>query len=536
MSYGYRTAQSSVPGSSAPMTWVGSTLDFALSQIPAQKILLGVPGYGYDWDTTSGPPAKAMRYSDAMAIANQQGIGVQYDTTQDSVRFGYTKDGHTHDVWFEDRSTFTTRVALVGQRGVAGFALWRLGHEDPQIWQSAIIQPPAPTATPAAATASPTPTQASTSGQKSGTTLYFAEGSTASPFDSWFLLQNPAQSPASATVTFMRDDGSAESRRYDLPPTSRLSIFANQIVPNSAFSTMVESSQTILAERAMYAGFDGHDVTAVTSPSRLWYFAEGATTQPFHSWLLLQNPNQAATTAKVRFLLENGSVVEQGQFLPPRSRVSLFVNQILPDAAFSTKVESEQPIIAERAMYRFPGNAATAVTGVAAPSRNWYFAGGMPSGRNQPFDSWLLLQNPGSAPVTASITLFTPDGQQTAFQQFLPPTSRQSLFLNQLTSASSYGIRVEATGEIIAERSIYLNATTASGNQLQGAHATQGAPEMGKVWALPEGSTASPFTERISVLNPHASPRSVRFEFMLENGQTQIQNATIQPGCNYDLD
>jgi spore germination protein len=542
MSYGYRTAQSSLAGSSAPTSWVESTLSFAMSQLPAQKILLGVPGYGYDWDTTSGPPARAMRYSDAMAIANQQGIPVQYDAAQNSARFGYTKDGHAHDVWFEDRSTFTTRVALVSQRGLAGFALWRLGHEDPQVWQTAIVQSPAPTTAPTpgpqtpATTQPPAPTQPPASGQKSGTNLYFAEGSTTPPFDSWFLLQNPGQSPASANVTFMRDDGSTASQRYDLPPTSRLSIFANQIVPNSAFSTMVESDQTILAERAMYAGFDGHDVTAATSPSRLWYFAEGATTQPFHSWLLLQNPAQAATTAKVSFLLENGTTVERGQFLPPRSRVSLFVNQILPDAAFSTKVESERPIIVERAMYRFPGNAATAVTGVSAPSKSWFFAGGMPSGRNQPFDSWLLLQNPGSAPVTASITLFASDGQQTAFQQFLPPTSRQSLFLNQLTSAPSYGIRIEATGEIVAERSVYLGATSASGNQPQGAHATQGAPEMGKVWALPEGSTASPFTERISVLNPHAAPMSVRFEFMLENGQTQIQNATIQPGRNYDLD
>ena len=59
---------------------------------------------------------------------------------------------------------------------------------------------------------------------------------------------------------------------------------------------------------------------------------------------------------------------------------------------------------------------------------------------------------------------------------------------------------------------------------------------MGRVWALPEGSTSSPFTEKISVLNPHGSPMSVRFEFMLENGQTQLQNATIQPGRNMDLD
>jgi len=535
MAYGYRTGQSTVPGSAAPMPWVDSTLSFAVSQIPAQKILLGIPGYGYDWDTTAGPPARVMRNPDVMSIANQQGVTVQYDATQQSPHFSYSKDSHAHEVWFEDAASFNSKVALVSQRGLAGIAFWRLGHEDPQIWRSGIGQPPTSTPSPAD-TQPPANTQQPPASQPVPTTLYFAEGSTAPPFDSWFLLQNPTQNSASATVTFMRDNGSTTSRRYDLPPTSRLSIFANQIVPNSAFSTTVESDQAILAERAMYAGFDGHDVTATTAPSRLWYFAEGATTQPFHTWLLLQNPSPAATTAKVSYLLENGTTLEKGQFLPPHSRVSLFVNQMLPDSAFSTKIESERPIIAERAMYRFPGNAATAVTGVATPSRNWYFAGGMPASANLPFDTWLLIQNPGPTPVTASITFFASDGQQATFQQYLPPTSRQSLFLNQLVQARSYGMKIEATGEIVAERSLYLGATPASGNQSQGAHATQGAPEMGRVWALPEGSTSSPFTERISVLNPHGSPMSVRFEFMLENGQTQLQNATIQPGRNTDLD
>jgi hypothetical protein len=136
MAYGYRSATSPVPGPAAPMSWVVDSISFAASQIPREKILLGVPLYGYDWDTTSGPPARALRYSDAIAIATQQDVGVDYDSAQQSAHFAYTKDGHAHQVWFEDRSTVEAKLALVARQNLAGVAVWRLGHEDPQVWQS----------------------------------------------------------------------------------------------------------------------------------------------------------------------------------------------------------------------------------------------------------------------------------------------------------------------------------------------------------------------------------------------------------------
>jgi spore germination protein YaaH len=539
MTYGYRTARSTTPGSVAPISWVASSLSFAVSQIPPSKLLLGVPLYGYDWDTTAGPPAKLMHYPESVALAAQQGAAIQHDTTQQAAYFAYTKDGHAHQVWFEDRPSLEPKLALVSQQGLAGVAAWRLGFEDPAVWQAIDgLRPPdasqpvsaRPAPTPSA---SPTPTPSAVGAIRS---WYFAEGSTAPPFDTWFLLQNPNPTPVTAHVTFMPEGQPPITRDFLLAPTSRTSLYANQLLPNTAFSTRIDASQPLLAERAMYAGFDGDVVTAVPSPSKVWYFAEGATTPPFDTWILLQNPNPVAATAHLSYLLENGTVVPKDVPLPPNSRTSIYVNQLLPNAAFSTRIESDQPLIAERAMYRFPGNASTAVTGVAAPARGWFFGAGLPTTPNAPADGWLLLQNPGSNPVTATVTLFGTDGQTATFQRPLPPSSRQSVFLNQIFSSRSFGIEVEADGDIIAERSVFIGAAPNSGNEPQGAYATQGVPRLATTWALAEGSTAQPFGEQLSVLNPHGSPMQVHLELMLENGQVVVRDTTVDPRRALDLD
>ncbi|HEX9015270.1 MAG TPA: glycosyl hydrolase family 18 protein [Chloroflexota bacterium] len=525
MGYGYRTSRSSVPGSVAPRSWVESAVAYAVSRIPAQKVLLGVPLYGYDWDVTSGPPAKVVRYPDSIALASQYGASIQYDPVQGSAHFSYYANGHSHEVWFEDRSTTQARLTLVARYGLAGFAGWRLGQEDPAVW--GLFAPP-PTPVPA----SPTPVAMPPT---SGTTWYFAEGSTAKPFDTWMLLQNPGSAPASARLTFMLEGGGLTIQNVLVAPQSRKSIFVNQILPPTAFSTRIDSDQPVYAERAMYAGFDGHDVTAVAAPSTVWYLAEGATVAPFHTWILLQNPNSTPAQARLTYQREDGSTVRQDVLIPPSARASVFANQVIPDSAFSTKIESDSPIVVERAMYRFPGNAATAVTAVASPARNWYFAAGMPTYKPIPADAWLLLQNPNGYPVTATITFYGTDGQTASMQKWLPPASRQSLFASQLFPSRSFGIKVEADGSIIAERSVFLGPSSPGGDP-QGAYATQGASQLGTTWVLPEGSTAPPFVERISVLNPNPSSMDARFEFMVEGGQVQTATVAIAPQRAFDFE
>ena len=359
-------------------------------------------------------------------------------------------------------------------------------------------------------------------------TFFFAEGSTQPPFDTWFLVQNPGSSVATVTFTFAFQGGGTTSRTFRVGPTSRFSLFANQVIPNVAFSTRIDSDQPIRAERAMYVSFDGDAVTGIPAPNRTWLFAEGSTQSPFQTWLLLQNPNTVPATATITYFLLGGAGTRtQTLALPPLSRTSVFVNLVLPNAAFSSRVDSDQPIVVERAQYRFPGNAATAKAGLNAPATTFFF----PNARTGttlatfpvPFDSFLLLENPNPTPTTATITAFLANGNVVTFTQWLAANSRQSVFLNQVLPAASFGLRVQATQPIVAERSIFF------GTEPRGAMATPGTTDLATTWFLAEGSTQPPFTEFLYILNPNTSALSARVDFNLPGGQVVTRTFTVAP-------
>lgn len=368
------------------------------------------------------------------------------------------------------------------------------------------------------------------------TTWFFAEGSTQPPFDTWFLVQNPTNQTATVNFTFQLQPSGTLTHTYTVGPNTRFSLFANQVLPNQAFSTRIDADQAVLAERAMYVGYDGTAVPGIAAPQTTWLFAEGSTQSAFQTWLLLQNPNNALTAVTVTYLLDQGAPVKQTLTLPPSSRTSIFVNQVLPNAAFASRVESDRPIVAERAMYRFPGNAVIAKAGVNAVASTWYFADGRSiQTRGQPADTWLLLQNPNSTPEVATITFFSSDGPPQTIQRTLPPASRASIFCNQVTSYLTYGIRVQATAPIIAERSVFV-ASPATGNEPRGAYGTIGATQLGTVWAFAEGSTAQPFRESIVILNPNDRPAAVYLDFVLPNGQINRRDWQVPPHWRDELD
>lgn len=375
-----------------------------------------------------------------------------------------------------------------------------------------------------------TPALASPAQADPPTTLYFAEGSTQRPFDTWFLVENPNGVAANVTFTFQFQGGGGTTRSFVVGPTSRFSLFANQVIPNVAFSTRINSDQQVFAERSMFVGFDGTDVPGIASPNNTWLFPEGSTQSPFQSWLLLQNPGGATATATISYFLSSGGApATQVLSLPPASRTSVFVNQILPNQAYSARITADQPIVAEQSIFRFPGNAAAAVSGVNNPGPDWFFANAMvgnhsPVGRSVPFDSFLLYQNPNNTTVTATTTLFRENGSSVTVTMSLPPISRQTLFLNQVLPGATMGAAVHANGNIVVQRSMFF------GSEPRGAMEVVGAPSPRTQWFLAEGSTQSPFTQYIYILNPNASTMTAHIDFLLPGGQVVGRDFTIGSG------
>lgn len=216
---------------------------------------------------------------------------------------------------------------------------------------------------------------------------YFAEGYTGGNFDTWLLVMNPDDTQAAkVTSTFMLPGGATKEYKIEVPPRSRGTIHIDA-VPGLEFtdvSTRIDSSIPVAAERAMYFDYynwrGGHDSPGATALSGKWYFAEGCTSASFDTWMLLQNPGDADAHVKLTFMLEDGSSRSREITVVPHSRNTVKVNEVdgMAAASFSTYVDSDVPVTAERSMYfsyRTRDGGSNSF-GVAAPSKTWFFAEG----------------------------------------------------------------------------------------------------------------------------------------------------------------
>jgi spore germination protein len=132
MGYNFHWANSR-PGATAPISWVRSVLRYAKSQMPASKVVLGIPLFGYDWPDGTGP-AQTVSWLQALRLSRQFGATARYDKTSQAPFFSYTSSGRTHTVWFENAASSRAKFEAVKGSSVAGVFLWMYGYEDPGTW------------------------------------------------------------------------------------------------------------------------------------------------------------------------------------------------------------------------------------------------------------------------------------------------------------------------------------------------------------------------------------------------------------------
>ena len=357
---------------------------------------------------------------------------------------------------------------------------------------------------------------------------YFAEGSTRSPFEVAFALQNPNPQPTVAHFQFLAADGSKPTP-YDLPlpANSRQTLQASQVMPNAEFATIVSTDLPAYVERSMYFGHAGHSAAGARQPSKTWYLAEGSTVPPFDTWVLIMNPNSAPTVAQMHFLREDGSVVDHTELVPPLARKSVYVNSLFTTSGFATQVSADQPIVVERAMYFDNDQAGHDTLATPTPSQTWYLAAGTSRGG---FDTWLLVENPGAAPANVKVSFITDTGNVVTQPLFVLPHARNSLFTDPLVPNAAYGIRVDSDQPIVAERAVYFeNGRAGFDSAAVAAPATE--------WFLPEGSTTGSFEEQLNVLNPQNQAVNVQVEYRPQDGDPpQPQRFSVGATSRLTLD
>jgi spore germination protein len=119
----------SEPGPVAPITDVRRTIEFAIRFVPSRKIILGVPLYGYNWvlPYSPGTVAPAISNQDAIETAMRYQSPIQYSEQEQSPFFRYRDEqGITHEVWFEDVRSMSTKILLVREYGLQAIGAWQL--------------------------------------------------------------------------------------------------------------------------------------------------------------------------------------------------------------------------------------------------------------------------------------------------------------------------------------------------------------------------------------------------------------------------
>ena len=134
MAYDFHEA-SSQPGPVAPITEVRNTIQFVLQQMNRNKIILGVPRYGYDWTMDNGNAVSARAVSVAEAVENAMiaQVPISYSTEYQQPFYQYwDTNGQRHIVWYEDSRARVEKLELVVEYRLKGAGAWQLGLHFPQ--------------------------------------------------------------------------------------------------------------------------------------------------------------------------------------------------------------------------------------------------------------------------------------------------------------------------------------------------------------------------------------------------------------------
>ncbi|MGD9568907.1 MAG: LysM peptidoglycan-binding domain-containing protein [Sedimentibacter sp.] len=132
--WGWRGSQ---PRAISPINEIEKVIDYAVTVIPRDKILMGFQIYARDWTLPFAPgqEAETISVEEAMDKAYEHNVQIQYDYMAQSPFFRYTdNEGNAHEVWFEDARSAQAKFDTVKEYGLRGLSYWGLGYPFTQNW------------------------------------------------------------------------------------------------------------------------------------------------------------------------------------------------------------------------------------------------------------------------------------------------------------------------------------------------------------------------------------------------------------------
>jgi hypothetical protein len=273
------------------------------------------------------------------------------------------------------------------------------------------------------------------------------------------------------------------------------------------------------------------------------YFAEGATIPPFDCRFAIANLNDGPATVTFRFQRNDRWNFLHSITVPARSRQTLDAQTVdgLQAAEFSTVVESDVPVVADRTMsWDASGYAGHTETSIEQPAAAWYLAEGA---THSGFELFYTIQNPNAAPATATIRYLRTGGLSPLDKVYrIPANTRLTVRVNgeqipegsgkMPLAATEVSARITSDLPIVVERSMYLNR---GGVMFRAGHCGAAVTVPATSWFLSEGATGRYFDLFILIANPNDVAAVVRGTYLLPDGTAVAKDYVVPANSRYNI-
>jgi spore germination protein YaaH len=121
------------PGPVASLPWVQRVLDYTVRNIAREKVLMGIPAYGYDWSAVGN---RSVRWHKVVELTSKYGEAKWNNYASSPYLIYHDEKGNKHEVWFENKYSLGLKLNLAKSYEIGGIAIWRLGFEDASFWET----------------------------------------------------------------------------------------------------------------------------------------------------------------------------------------------------------------------------------------------------------------------------------------------------------------------------------------------------------------------------------------------------------------
>ena len=135
MGYDEHYVGSPEAGSVASLPWVEQGIIDTIAEVPAEKVVLGIPFYCRLWKVMAESlSSEALGMVEANRVINEHKAEMYWDNVVCQHVGSYEAEGATWKIWLEDNESIAAKTDLVNKYNLAGTAAWKLGLEDSSVW------------------------------------------------------------------------------------------------------------------------------------------------------------------------------------------------------------------------------------------------------------------------------------------------------------------------------------------------------------------------------------------------------------------